>query len=522
MLATNERRPASTQESTPEIDELKARVGEILSRRPAIGLALGVVRNGSLVFFHGHGMADIASRTPITEDTGFRIASISKTFTAVAVMQLWEQGLVDLDAPANDYLRAYRLIPASAGHRPATVRHLLTHTAGVPQTVHPSQALTSGWFGESFDLGRAVPTLAEYYREGLRLAVEPGTTFTYTDHGFATLGQIVEDVSGEPLAGYFREHIFQALGMTDTDLNRSRLVESRLATGYTLGRNGAKAVIDRVWVTAAASSIYSTPRDMARYLAALTGDGGNQSGSILKPETLTMMFRPHYQPDPRVAGIGLSFFRVDLDGHLAVEHQGILPGFTSQIFLAPGDKVGVMAFSNGSRQALMWLPAETGRLLGQLIGAAGDQIRTDIPQRPEIWDELCGWYQPRAQRSDMQAWSMVGAGAEVFVRRGRLTIRVLSPIPALIKGLPLHPDDAEDPYVFRLDLSRFGIGTARVVFSRQPGPRMAIHLDLVPLSLYEQAASRNPRLWAAGALGLATAATVVRRRRAARRSDGGG
>jgi CubicO group peptidase (beta-lactamase class C family) len=518
MLATNETR---TQESTPEIDELKARVGEILNRRPAIGLALGVVRNGSLVFFHGHGVADVASRTPITEDTGFRIASISKTFTAVAMMQLWEQGLVDLDAPANDYLRTYRLIPARVGHRPATVRHLLTHTAGVPQTVHPSQAVTSGWFGESFELGGAVPTLAEYYREGLRLAVEPGTIFTYTDHGFATLGQIVEDVSGEPLAGYFREHIFQALGMTNTDLNRSRLVESRLATGYTLGRTGAKAVIDRVWVTAAASSIYSTPRDMARYLAALTGGGGNQSGSMLKPETLTMMFEPHYQPDPRVPGIGLSFFRVALGGHLAVEHQGILPGFTSQIFLAPEDGVGVMAFSNGSRQALMWLPAETGRLLGRLIGAPDDEIRTDIPQRPETWGELCGWYQPRAQRSDMQAWSMAGAAAEVFVQRGRLMLRVLSPIPALVKGLPLHPDDAEDPYVFRLDLSRFGIGIAKVVFSRQPGPGMAIHLDLVPLSLYEQAASRNPRLWAAGALGLATAATVVRRRRAVGRSNGG-
>jgi len=120
--------------------ELKGRIDGILNRHPAVGLAVGVVRNGRLEFFSGHGLADIAANTPITQDTVFRIGSITKTFTAMAVLQLWEQGLVDLDAPANDYLRAYRLIPAKAAHQPATVRQLLTHTAGLPQLVHPSRA----------------------------------------------------------------------------------------------------------------------------------------------------------------------------------------------------------------------------------------------------------------------------------------------------------------------------------------------------------------------------------------------
>lgn len=128
---------ASSDHGSLGIDELelKARIGEILNRWPAVGLAVGVVRNGRLEFFYGRGVADIASNTPVTEDTVFRIASITKTFTAIAVMQLWEQGLVDLDAP--DYLRAYKLIPAKASFRPATVRHLLTHTAGIPQVVRP-------------------------------------------------------------------------------------------------------------------------------------------------------------------------------------------------------------------------------------------------------------------------------------------------------------------------------------------------------------------------------------------------
>jgi CubicO group peptidase (beta-lactamase class C family) len=484
------------------IDELgmKARIREILSRWPAVGLAVGVVRNGRLKYFYGHGVADIASNTPITQDTVFRIASITKTFTAIAVMQLWEQGLVDLDAPANDYLRAYKLIPAKASFRPATVRHLLTHTAGIPQMVLPSRALTTvftgSWLtegGESFEIGRPLPTLAEYYRGGLRQVAEPGTRFTYGDHGFATLGQIVEDVSGKPLDQYFRERIFEPLGMADTDLVRSDRAESRLATGYSLRSSGAKAFTNREWVTAGASSIYSTPRDTARYLAALLRGGANKHGSVLKPATLASMFEPHYQTDPRVPGIGLAFFRANLGGHLAVEHQGILPGFNSQIWLAPDDGVGVMAFANGASRAMMWMPAEVGQLLSHLLGVPDDVIRADVPHHPEIWGNICGWYHVSAQMTDMQARGMAGLGVKVFVRRGQLMLRALSPIPALYRGFRLHPDDDKDPYVFRIDLSEFGIGTARAVFSRDPREgTTSIHFDLAPLSLHKQASMKIP------------------------------
>jgi CubicO group peptidase (beta-lactamase class C family) len=235
------------------VDELamEARVGEILNRHPAVGLAVGVVRNGSLEFFSGHGLADIASTTPITQDTVFRIGSITKTFTAIAVLQLWEQGLVDLDAPANDYLRAYRLIPARAGHRPATVRQLLTHTAGLPQLVYPSRAFKP-ILGETVRFGQHVPTLAEFYRGGLRLVAEPGTRHTYSNHSFATLGQLVQDVSGEPLDRYLREHIFEPLAMADTDLLRSERVRSRLATGYRLRADGPHPVSDCDVVTVGA------------------------------------------------------------------------------------------------------------------------------------------------------------------------------------------------------------------------------------------------------------------------------
>jgi CubicO group peptidase (beta-lactamase class C family) len=496
----------------PGIDavEMTARLREILNRHPAVGLAVGVIRNGRLEFFHAHGLADVASNTPITEDTIFRIASITKTFTAIAVMQLWEQGLVDLDAPANDYLRAYKLVPAAAGWRPATTRHLLTHTGGLPETVHPWDALLPDW-GESVRVGRRPPSLAHFYGGRLRVGAQPGTRFVYGNHGPATLGQLVEDVSGQPLDRYFREHIFEPLGMTDTDLLRSEHVKSRLATGYEFRAGGPKAVAEREMITAGAASIYSSPRDMARYLAALLGGGANEHGSVLRPATLATMYEPHYQPDPRVPGLGLAFFRADLGGHRAVEHQGTLPGFHSQLFLAPDDGVGVMAFTNGSVNPDFWLPAECAGLLAQLLGVVDDAIRTDIPQHPETWRDLCGWYQLSARLTDVRLRSFMGAGVEVFVRRGQLMARLLSPVPALFRGFPLQPDDATDPDIFRIDMSKLGPFSMRVVFGREAGAGVtSANFDLMPISLRKQPDETNPRRWGSGVLvGLAITAAAA-------------
>jgi CubicO group peptidase (beta-lactamase class C family) len=431
------------------------------------------------------------------------------------VMQLWEQGLIDLDAPANDYLRAFRLVPAKASFRPATVRHLLTHTAGIREVLHPSGLLRMRDLGETVKLGQPVPSLAAYYSGGLRIDAEPGTRFMYTDHGFATLGQIVENVSGKSLARYMREHIFEPLGMSGTSLLRSDLVRSHFAMGYYLRSNGTRPVPDYEVVTMGGGAVYSTARDMARYLAALLGGGANEHGSVLKPATMTMVFEPHYQPDPRVAGIGLSFFRANFGGHLAVEHDGILPGFDSQIFLAPDDGIAVMAFANGAKQGFHWLTPEIGGVLKQMLGVPDEVIRTDVPQRPEVWSDLCGWYRFSAYLTDPARFAL-GAGVEVFVRRGQLVMRALSPIPALYRGFPLHPDDDNDPFVFRIDFSAFGLDTCRVVFGRVPGVgTTAVHLDFGPMSFQKQPGIKNPRPWVTGALGalaMASTAEVVRRR----------
>lgn len=490
--------------------DLEASVDLIVRRFPTVGLAVGVIGDGRLQQFHGHGVADIDSGTPITEDTVLRIASITKTFTAVAVMQLHEQGLVDLDAPANDYLRAYKLMPAQSWFRPATIRDLLTHTAGLPE-VYSFRGLFAPDFGESFVAGRPLPSLAEFYDHGLKLYAEPGIRFVYNNHGPSTLGQLVEDVSGEPLHRYFHQRIFEPLGMKDSDLLRSEQVKARLATGYEIRSGRVGMIEERDMVTAGAASIFSTPRDMARYLAALLGGDAFEGSAVLKPETLAEMFGPQYQPDPRIPGMGLGFFRKDLGGHLAVGHQGTHPGFHSQMLLAPDDGVGVMAFTNGARQADFWLPTEVSRLLRQLIGETDGFEGGSLPQRPELWRELSGWYRLSARLTDVRLRGMMGAGAEVFVRSGRLMLRFLTPIPELYRGFPLDPADIDDPFAYRIDLTASGLEPMKVVFGTTPeGAVTDLYIDLMPLKLSKQPGLSNPRRWVLGGLGALAAGARIR------------
>jgi hypothetical protein len=219
---------------------------------------------------------------------------------------------------------------------------------------------------------------------------------------------------------------------------------------------------------------------------------------------------------PEYPGIGLAFSRFDLAGHLAVEHGGIIPGFNSQIFAAPDDGVGVMAFTNGARNAMLWLPGEVGGLLRQLLGVSAERVRSDIPHHPEIWGDIRGWYRLDARLTDARARLTIGAGAQVFVRGGKVMLRGLSPIPGVHRGFPLYPDDDDDPYVLRIDLSEFGIDTGRVVFGQEPGKgTTALHIDFFPPSLQKRPATTHPRRWVTGALGalaVATTATAARRR----------
>ena len=501
----------------PELDalDLPTTVAEVLYRWPSAGLAVGVVRDGSLEWFLGHGVADIASKEPITQDTVFRIGSITKTVTAIAVMQLWEQGLVDLDAPANHYLRTFRLVPAKTSFRPPTVRHLLTHSAGVGYWRRLSDLLQPG-VGSGNRAGRSgPPPLGDYYRRGLPVEIEPGTRWGYTNHGFAALGQLVEDVSGQPFDAYLRDHVLAPWGMDHTDLVRSERVRPRLATGYVLGSRGLRPVADREVVTPAACGLYATTADLARYVAALLSGGSGEHGPVLKPETLAWMFQPHFQLDPRAPGWGLGFELADEGGHRLARHSGVVSGFLSDMVLAPDAGIGVVVFANtGGLVAFAGAPEVLApALLRRLLGLPDAAIRTDLPARPESWSELCGWYSPDpGPVTNLFVRAAIGAGYEVTVHGGHLLLKPLTPIPAMRRGLRLYPDDPDDPRVFRVDLSEAGKPPTRVVFSRDPAAEgAAMRLLMLGMCLRQRPAVGNPRPWLKGGLAAGAAALAIRR-----------
>lgn len=465
--------------ATPTHD-LASTLDMLAARHPTVGLAAAVVGPGG-PRFACRGLADIATARPITPETVFRIASITKTFTAIAVMQLRERGLLDLDDPARAHLRSLRF--ATRGFGEPTIRHLLTHTAGLGELAHPWGAVQPD-FGESVPAGRPLPTLAALYRGAVALHAEPGTRFVYTNHAPAILGQLVEDVARTPLAAHLAEHVFAPLGMVDTTLVRTPHVRATLATGHEIGTRGVRVVADRDMVTAGAASAYSTPSDLTRYATALLDGGRGPNGRILTPESLAVMFAPQYRPDPRVPGIGLAFFRHPVGGIDVVGHQGTHPGFHSQLLLAPGRGVGAVLLTNGAAEADFWLPTAAGGLVADALGVDRTAPRRDLPLRPEVWPRLAGRYALPARLTDTRLRGMIGAGAQVFVAGGRLRLRFLTPIPQLYRGFDLHPDDPDDPLVFRADLGLEGMEPMRFVFAGNgTGPATALLLDAMPLVL---------------------------------------
>jgi len=319
-------------------------------------------------------------------------------------------------------------------------------------------------------------------------------------------------VTGQPLDRYLRDHILVPLGMAGSDLLRLERVKARLATGYVLRPHGLKPVADREVPTPASGGMYSTGRDMARYLAALLRIGAGERGSVLRPATLAAMFQPHFRPDPRVPGMGLAFEPREESGHMTVGKTGVVSGFLSAMVLAPDDGIGVYALSNtgGLSGRGAAAPLATA-LLRHALGLPGETVRSDIPARPDVWGELCGWYGPDpGPITNLTTRALFGAGAEVTVHRGQLTLKPLTPVPAMRRGMRLHPDDPGDPRVFRAELPEFGLSVP-VVFSGAPGDGgTATRLVLDLMSFRRRPGIRSPRRWVNGAAAAGAVALAVR------------
>lgn len=507
-----EQRSAPVDGPAPHVDEeaLQAVTTRVLTQWPSAGVAVAVVRPGQPPWFHAQGLADADTRRPVTQDTVFRIGSLTKPITAIAVMQLWEDGRIDLDAPANDYLRAFKLTTGRRQLRPATVRHLLTHTSGVGYWRRLSDLRRPGP-GSGVRADHLLP-LSEYYRPGLPQEVQPGTKWVYSNHGFAALGQIVEDVTGQPLATVLRERLLGPLGMESTDLALSERVRPRLATGYVLRRRGLVPVGPHEVPTPGSGGLYSTADDLARLVAFLLDPGRTD---VLKPSTVATMFTPHYRPDPRVGGMGLGFDLLTESGVATVSKGGTMDGFLSHLVLAPEEGTGVVVLTNTGGLSAQGAATPLGTaLLRALLQLPGDALRADLPPHPEVWSELCGWYAPApGPVTNLFARALMGAGVEVVVEHRDLVLKPITPVPAMRKGMRLHPDDPEDPYVFRVDLSETGMGTLPLVFTGPEhtgwvGPGPGFVLDL--MDFHKRPDSRNPLRLARGASAAVAGCLLVR------------
>jgi len=411
------------------------------------GMAVGVIQGEKLIYSKGFGFADVQQEKAIATDTVFRIGSISKTFTAIALMQLWEQGKFQLDDPVNEYLKAYQIQHRDPNAPPVTFRHLLTHTSGIGE-VREFADLFRPILGLGAKPDKPIPTPTEYYAKGLTSEVYPGSKWAYGNHAFTTLGQLVEDISAEPFNEYMLRHVFEPLGMTHTDYLLSDRVREQLAQGYAFTQGKFKAIDYLEIVITGAGSIFSSVNDMSKYVSALLNGGSNASGSILKPETLQLMMQPQYQLDERLTAMGLSFFLDRFDGHPIVSHGGGWPGFVSLMLIAPDDGLGVVVFTNTSTLAPYRVAEDLLRQLLDLPEKAKQLPRPDILASPHLWSQLCGFYAPeKGLNTNFRIWTGLGGGVEVFVKDNRLQMRSL--IGWLSKPISLYPIDAADPLAFQ-------------------------------------------------------------------------
>jgi CubicO group peptidase (beta-lactamase class C family) len=496
-----------------------------MNERTAPGLGAGIVKGSETVYAKGFGLADVERGSPVTPKTVFRIGSITKTMTAIGLMRLWERGEFDLDDPVNDYLKGYRVEHPDPAAPPVTFRHMLTHTSGIGE-LRKYTDLFRPMGGLGAKPGRSAPSPEEYYAGGIRPSVYSGTKWVYANHAFNTLGQLVEDISGEPFAGYMIENVFEPLGMKNTDYVKSERVGEGLAQGYSFSRGRLKPAKYMDIVVRGAGSVFSSVEDMCRYAAALLGGGANEHGRVLEPQTLSLMMEPHYRLDERLPAMGLSFLLDDFGGHLIAGHDGGWPGFLSSMMLCPEEALGVVVFVNATALGFSVAAQEAAQdLMGAMLDVSEPASRLPkkgILESPHLWPELRGFYAPVGPlNTNSRAWLMYAGELEVLVEDNHPALRTL--VGPFRKGVRLYPIDLTDPLAFE---AIHEDQTFRVVFERDAGSGRVDHLLVGFDKLRKRPMVRSLRLKALAGLGVgagAALATVAGARKALKtvESDGG-
>jgi len=327
--------------------ELEAFLDELLGRQMEeyhiAGAAVSVVQDGKLFFAKGYGYADLKNGIPVDpEQTVFRIGSLGKTFTATAVMQLVEQGKLDLDADINTYLD-FRI--PDTYPQPITLKHLMTHTSGLEARV----------FGTVVPNTNGLVPAREWLISHMAARVRPpGDSAGYSNYNAMLAGYIVARVSGQPYDQYIQEHIFSPLGMVHSSAGSPIPPDLRAhaSVGYTYEDGIFQAFPDYVVQPAGLPSggHQSSATDMARFMIAHLQGGfyGDAAAEvrILEESTAQQMHSTTYAPDPRLLGIAYGLFDFTDNGWRTIANIGYSPPMNSVLLLLPDQNLGVFVIYN--------------------------------------------------------------------------------------------------------------------------------------------------------------------------------
>lgn len=297
------------------------------------GLSLGIVRGDEILYLKGYGVADEAGR-PVTAQTPFIIASVSKTFTALALMQLEEEGKVDLDRPVSDYLT--HLTPPYSIYEKMTVRQLLNHSAGFDTQLEYRVAAPEDSDVSITELVQRFPSVP--------LAHTPGDGFHYNNAGYIVLGEVISQVSGLSYEDYLQQHIFDPLEMHHTFTSVDRAVDAGPAVGYrTLF--GFPRVSGLVYAPGylPAFGILSSAEDLTHYMIAMLNGGVYKGTRILSAEGVSQMLTPSISESPYV-DYGLGWYVTSGSFY----HGGELTDYQAKVKALPEDELGVAFLLNTS------------------------------------------------------------------------------------------------------------------------------------------------------------------------------
>jgi CubicO group peptidase (beta-lactamase class C family) len=309
-----------------------------LGRSDIAGATVLVMKDGQTLLKKGYGYSDYAKKMPVDPDTSiFRLASISKLFTWVSVMQLAEQGKLDIDADINNYLD-FQIAPAFG--KPITLRNLMTHTGGFEEEIR--------------DILINDPKLATPLRDFMiqnqpHRIFPPGVIPAYSNYGVGLAGYIVEHVSGEPFEQYVAEHIFQALGMTHSSFHQplEQALSSFPSDGYK-DTTEKPAIGFEIFNPAPAGGVSSTALDMGRFAQALLGGGEFEGHRILKNETVNTMWTRQFAASDALPAICMGFYQTWRNNLRFIGHDGDLIAFHSSFLLEPKEKLVLFISYNSS------------------------------------------------------------------------------------------------------------------------------------------------------------------------------